>query len=182
MTNYLQEAPRMNIRGFTLIEIVIVIILLAITSSVAAPKFINISSNAKKESISHIAANLRTSIDLIYYKALVLDLDKKCYSRAGNKKDFSAEIEGYYTCNGYPVAFINSIERLISLSSQYTTSNFKKKYRGGKASREAGLFRVMIISAIDTFTRNADDIDGPYCQVIYQPNSLKQIVVLDSGC
>ena len=61
-------------KGFTLIELTIVIVILAIISAVAVPKFINLSGDAKKAKIASVAAELRIAIDLIYYKSLILHL------------------------------------------------------------------------------------------------------------
>lgn len=178
---------RVRGKGFTLIEMAVVIVVLAIISAVAVPKFIDVASDAKKAKITSVAADLRTAIDLIYYKALILGIDGKCYDRQASNddndpaKDQAAVVEGYLTCSGYPIAYVDSITRLISLDDEYTTFNFGEKSSEAQDPRADGVYRVMIISAINEFTRDAD-ATGPYCQVIYQPNSLKQIVVLDSGC
>lgn len=182
-------------KGFTLIEMTIVIVILAIISAIAVPKFVNLSGDAKKAKIASVAADLRTAIDLIYYKALILGLENQCYDTkatpgADDKdkpdpdKDRSALVEDYFTCKGYPIAYVDSITRLISLDDEYITFNFGEKAtdEGLKNGvfRDPGTYRVMIISETSEFTRDAD-LKG-YCQIIYQPNSLEQIVVLDDAC
>jgi len=174
-------------KGFTLVEMAIVIVILAIISAVAVPKFIDLSSDAKKAKIASVAADLRIAIDLIYYKALILGLDGKCYDTKASTdendpdKDQTAIVEGYLTCNGYPIAYLDSIKQLISLDDEYKTFNFGQPSSEVTDPRAAGTYRVMIISTTNEHTREPSSKDA-YCQVIYQPNSLEQIVVLNSGC
>lgn len=169
-------------KGFTLIELAIVIVILAVISAVAVPKFINISGDARKAKIASVSADLRTAIDLIYYKALILGLEGKCYDKSSDadkdielNKDQTAIVEGFFTCNGYPMAYLDAVIKLLNLDDEFKVSNFKKEY----SSTE--FHRVLIISTTDEHTRDENSL-GAYCQVIYQPNSVNQIVVLDSGC
>ncbi|KXO13084.1 Signal transduction histidine kinase [Moritella sp. JT01] len=157
-------------KGFTLIEMAIVIVILAIMSAVAVPKFIDLSSDAKKAKIASVAADLRIAIDLIYYKALILGVDNLCYEE---NSDHESKVEGYYTCHGYPVAYISSIQRLLSLenSDGFIFNNYEDN---------AG-YRTLIISLNEDYTNN-ELVAGAYCQLIYQPHKTNQIVVFDSGC
>lgn len=54
----MKTLARKNQRGFTLIELVIVIIILGILAAVAVPKFINLSSDAKQAATNGVAAAL----------------------------------------------------------------------------------------------------------------------------
>ena len=58
-------------KGFTLIELVLVIVILGILATTVAPKYINLSSDAKAATLKGIQASLNTAIKLIQAKAIV---------------------------------------------------------------------------------------------------------------
>ncbi|NRA70120.1 MAG: prepilin-type N-terminal cleavage/methylation domain-containing protein [Gammaproteobacteria bacterium] len=64
-------------QGFTLIELVIVIIILGILAVTAAPKFIDISSDAKAATLQGVKASLEGAKTLIYAKAAVNGSERK---------------------------------------------------------------------------------------------------------
>jgi len=58
-------------RGFTLVELIIVIVLLGILSAVAAPRFVDFSKDARITSLQKIKAELKYATDAIYAKAQI---------------------------------------------------------------------------------------------------------------
>ncbi|MBA6382702.1 type II secretion system protein [Colwellia sp. BRX10-6] len=57
--------------GFTLIELVIVIVILGILAATAAPKFIDLTGDAKASVIQGVKGALNSAADLAHAKALV---------------------------------------------------------------------------------------------------------------
>lgn len=58
-------------QGFTLIELVIVIIVLGILSASAIPKFVNLQSDAKKAVLSGLEGAIQDATNMAHYKALI---------------------------------------------------------------------------------------------------------------
>ena len=62
---------RSNQQGFTLIELVVVIVILGILAVTAAPKFIDISNEARVATVEGAAGALRSARDLAYARNAV---------------------------------------------------------------------------------------------------------------
>ncbi|QFI38441.1 type II secretion system protein [Moritella marina ATCC 15381] len=159
-------------KGFTLIEMTIVIVILAIISAIAVPKFVNLSGDAKKAKIASVAADLRTAINLIYYKSLILGLENECHKAIGKE----VIVDGFLTCKGYPIGYINSIKKLLNLGSDdgFIFSNiFDDKNQ-----------RILTISLNDSYAKKepANIATADYCQLIYQPHEITKVVLLTHGC
>jgi len=58
-------------KGFTLIELVLVIVILGILAATVAPKYVNLSGEAKAATLKGIQASLNTGVKLIQAKAIV---------------------------------------------------------------------------------------------------------------
>jgi MSHA pilin protein MshA len=58
-------------QGFTLIELVVVIIILGILAVTAAPKFINLQSDARASSLEGMKGALKGANSLVYSKAII---------------------------------------------------------------------------------------------------------------
>lgn len=63
-------------QGFTLIELVVVIIILGILAVTAAPKFINLQSDARKSTMEGVKAALQGANTLVYSKAAIAGKNK----------------------------------------------------------------------------------------------------------
>ena len=57
-----------NKRGFTLIELVIVIVILGILSAVAIPKYVDMQTEAREAAIKGSLGNIRSALSIQYAK------------------------------------------------------------------------------------------------------------------
>lgn len=80
--------------GFTLIELVIVIIILGIMSSVALPKLSSLQEDAKYSVLEDLSASINSARDITYAKSAI----------NGVEKLKTSEVEGISLNYGYPDA------------------------------------------------------------------------------
>jgi MSHA pilin protein MshA len=57
--------------GFTLIELVVVIVILGILAATAAPKFIDLTADAKKSVIQGLQGNVNSAMNMVHAKAIL---------------------------------------------------------------------------------------------------------------
>ena len=83
--------------GFTLIELVIVVIVLGVLASVAIPKFINIQRDAKIAALSGIAGQLEEQSKIAHLRAQVDNIPEKgeCTTDCNGHANWSVA-DGYY--------------------------------------------------------------------------------------
>lgn len=110
----------MQTKGFTLIELVVVIVILGILSATVLPKFINIKPEAQTATLKGVSASIEGAAALVYGKALI----------AGNHKDGpGAQVtlsDGTVVdiAWGYPIANGIQWNTLIEFSDAFASEDF----------------------------------------------------------
>ncbi len=70
-------------QGFTLIELVVVIIILGILAVTAAPKFLNLKGDAHLATLQGVKASLQSANSLVYSKAVIKGVEKQVNGEGG---------------------------------------------------------------------------------------------------
>ncbi|KJG01148.1 prepilin-type N-terminal cleavage/methylation domain-containing protein [Photobacterium angustum] len=102
--------------GFTLIELVVVIVILGILAVTAAPKFMNLQNDARKASLEGLKGSIQGAAGIVYGKAAINGLE----SVASNSTP-KPEVDGIELNYGYPVATSAALGAAVNgLSSDWT--------------------------------------------------------------
>lgn len=86
-------------KGFTLIELIIVIVILGILAVTAAPRFIDLQTDAKESTLNGVKAALQGASQLVYAKAAIAGVQD-----SATAVDVTINGSTVSTINGYPNA------------------------------------------------------------------------------
>ncbi|MBA6288068.1 prepilin-type N-terminal cleavage/methylation domain-containing protein [Colwellia sp. MB3u-4] len=106
----------MNSKGFTLIELIVVIIIIGILAATAAPKFINLNADAQTATLQGVKATLQGAAAKVHSKSLVKGNQKLVTGTVNIGDGGGAANDGELAITfGYPVANEDDWQRLLSL-------------------------------------------------------------------
>ncbi|GGP47545.1 PilD processed protein [Shewanella saliphila] len=109
-------------RGFTLIELVVVIIILGILAVVAAPKFINLKSDAVIANLNGLQGALKSANTLVYSKAVLAGQEKLDPGSVTLNGSAVSTTLGYITSSpaNLPLALEGSFETMAGATSEFS--------------------------------------------------------------
>lgn len=125
-----------RVNGFTLIELVVVIVILGILAATAAPKFMDLQRDARISKLNGLKAAIRSAENLTRSKAIIAGLEKYPALNNGTEVKFVC-VDGAATdtCNknngiavsfGYPAVLTDAV-----------------------AGKESGILRALDLDAVD---------------------------------
>ncbi len=116
----------MNNKGFTLIELVVVIVILGILAVTAAPKYINLQAEAKTATLHAIKGSLEGAAALVHSKSIVKGNQNDTFSPTNLTVSVNIGDGGGFTSDGelvlvygYPIGLKDQFKRLLNIDSKY---------------------------------------------------------------
>jgi MSHA pilin protein MshA len=104
-------------KGFTLIELIIVIVVLGILAVTAAPQFFNFSSDARESTLEGLRGSMNGAADLVFGKAAIEGIE-------GDANDGEPSPAGYVSTSdsidvvfGYPAATAAGITAALNINT-----------------------------------------------------------------
>ncbi|MFV8462591.1 prepilin-type N-terminal cleavage/methylation domain-containing protein [Vibrio campbellii] len=102
-------------KGFTVIELVVVIVVLGVLAAIAAPRFLNLSSDAQIASLHGLGGSVKEANQLVYSQA-VIERQEKLF--AGSVTFNGTEVKTQW---GYITPTYDNIVKVINFSSEPLT-------------------------------------------------------------
>ncbi|MAO68710.1 MULTISPECIES: prepilin-type N-terminal cleavage/methylation domain-containing protein [Idiomarina] len=170
-----------NQKGFTLIELIIVIVVLGILAVTAAPQFINFSSDARASTVKGLKGALQGASQTIYAKAAI-DGDLEA----------DGSVNSVETNYGFPKASANGIISAANLSAYEVnatpTGNEDWAYVIGSSGGVPVAFisPADFIGGLDTTPTDGATMSATGCYASYQQvnaeNGQPEINVVTTDC
>lgn len=92
---------RSRLTGFTLVELVMVIVILGVLAATALPRFVDVRGDANEATIRAMGAALLSSANLVYAKSAALGVQGQAKTNVDTNGDGLNDVEVEY---GYPSA------------------------------------------------------------------------------
>ena len=110
-TQSLKSLPINKQAGFTLVELIIVIVILGILAVTAAPRFLNLQGDANASTLEGLQGSIRSGMNIVNGKSIIASDHKK--ATATVTVDTGDAVDTVY---GYPAAKQAAFEAFLDVS------------------------------------------------------------------
>ncbi|MCG9731089.1 prepilin-type N-terminal cleavage/methylation domain-containing protein [Shewanella sp. Isolate13] len=173
----------MKINGFTLIELVVVIIVLAILSVIAAPRFIELQSDVRISSLKGLQAEMHGAMSVLYPKSVLQGLQNKPPQDKDDATDDENVIiidgQKIHLAYGYPAADSKKAWSMLIMAT-FTDSVFNDDEPGDWYFHNDGGDNFI------RFMTQSKKYSGDNCYLKYtqatSPTTPPVFEIVDSGC
>ena len=182
--------------GFTLIELVVVIVILGILAATAAPKFMNLQGDARIASLKGLEGAVKSAVNLTYSKAILSGKDKTTdsYTYVCSESGCEASSKGaVYVYYGKPYASRNGIVRALDIDADNAVENSTKDWVYKDNYNTQGTRAIIYFSPSSMYNYNkskfkfsAEDKNQKLCALKYtqaqSESAQPKIEIFDTGC
>ncbi|MBG9990066.1 MULTISPECIES: prepilin-type N-terminal cleavage/methylation domain-containing protein [Pseudoalteromonas] len=110
-TQSLKSLPINKQAGFTLVELIIVIVILGILAVTAAPRFLNLQGDANASTLEGLQGSIRSGMNIVNGKSIIASDHKKATAEV--TVDTGDAVDTVY---GYPAATLAAFEAFLDVS------------------------------------------------------------------